>query len=288
MIMRQSVNVTVMGSVLSLLVLGALSHRVFAAEDCCTPEATATIAAKAGFVDVVGIKLGMPVRDAVAAIKKHNQRLQVSTPNPFRFNSLPNVTFAGNVTAQVMDGSSHETIQMYVTMPPNQDVVWYVQRTIEFDRNSRPSESNVLASLRQKYGPEHGRMDPINTQPLSQLYWMFDANGKPVPEQQAKQIVSRCMLTNSQSDVAELRQSSPKTWIDNNVNCGEVTMVTANGNLTVPGSGTPGSVLRLLVTAYNGLLHRSAFEASHAMIWQAEKHQADKEQQKMEQVKPVL
>lgn len=65
-------------------------------------------------------------------------------------------------------------------------------------------------------------------------------------------------------------------------------MVTANGNETVPGAGDPGSVSRLLVVASNGLLHRSTFEASRAMIRQAEKHQADKEQSKMEQVKPFL
>jgi hypothetical protein len=286
--MRQSVNVTVTGYLLSLLVLSALSQRTLAAEDCCTPDTTAKIAAKAGFVDVVGIRLGMPVRDAVAVIKKHNQRLHVSTPNPMRFKSLPNVTFAANVNAQVMDGKPLESIQLSVTMPPNEEVVWYVKRVVEFDGDAKPSEANVLASLRQKYGQEHGRMDPINTQPLSQLYWMFDANGKPVPEQQAKQIIRHCMLTNNQSDMAEVSVSNPKRWIENNINCGEVTMVTANGNLTVPGAGTPGSVSRLLVVAYNGLLHRSAFEASHAMIWKAEKLQADKEQQKMDQVKPVL
>ena len=286
--MRQIAIASLVGCVLSVFLTCAHSHRAFAADDCCTPEATRTIAAKAGFVDVVGIKLGMPVKEAMAAIKKHNQRLQVSTPNPMRFKSLPNVTFAANVNAQVMDGKPFESIQLSVTMPPNEDVVWYVKRMVEFEGDAKPSEANVLASLRQKYGQEHGRMDPINTQPLSQLYWMFDANGKPVPEQQAKQIIRHCMLSNNQSDLAEVSVSTPKRWIVNNINCGEVTMVTANGQLTVPGAGTPGSVSRLLVVAYNELLHRSAFEASHAMIWQAEKHQADKEQQKMDQVKPVL
>lgn len=286
--MRQIIIVSLVGCILSVCLTYAPSHRAFAAEDCCTPEATAKIAAKAGFVDVVGIKLGMPVKDAVAVIKKHNQKLHVSTPNPMRFKSLPNVTFAASVTAQVMDGKPFESIQLSVTMPPNEEVVWYVKREVHFEGDAKPSEANVLASLRQKYGQEHGRMDPINTQPLSQLYWMFDANGKPVPEQQAKQIIRHCGLPNNQSDLAEVSVSNPKRWIENNINCGEVTMVTANGQLTVPGAGTPGSVSRLLVVAYNGLLHRSGFEASHAMIWQAEKHQTDKEQQKIDQVKPVL
>jgi hypothetical protein len=117
---------------------------------------------------------------------------------------------------------------------------------------------------------------------------MFDANGKQGPEQLTKQIVRHCMLTNNQSDVAELRQSRPKRWIENNTDCGAVTIVTANGDLTLAGAGTPGSVSRLLVIAYNSLLHRGAFEASHAMFWHAEKSRADQEQQKMQQVKPKL
>lgn len=97
--MRHRVTAGVMGSLLLGLGLFAFSHPIFAAEECCTPEATAKIAARAGFVDVVGIKLGMPVKEAMAAIKKHNQRLQVSMPNPLRVKSLPNVSFVGTVSA---------------------------------------------------------------------------------------------------------------------------------------------------------------------------------------------
>ena len=36
---------------------------------CCTPEATAAIAKKVGKYDVLGIKLGMPAKEAAAILK---------------------------------------------------------------------------------------------------------------------------------------------------------------------------------------------------------------------------
>lgn len=40
-------------------------------------EATAKIATKAGFVDIVWIKLGMPVKEATAALQAHNASFKI-------------------------------------------------------------------------------------------------------------------------------------------------------------------------------------------------------------------
>ena len=47
--------------------------------DCCTPEAMKKIAASIGFVDIVGIKLGMTPAQAVAAVKAYNPNLKIET-----------------------------------------------------------------------------------------------------------------------------------------------------------------------------------------------------------------
>lgn len=261
------------------------------AGDCCTPETTARIAANAGFVDVVGIKLGMPVKEAVAAIKKHNPKLQTGTSagSSYRFDLLPNVNFVDSVKA--MGQGPSEVIDLYLTMPPNQDVVWFVSRSIDYDGDTRPTVANVIAALREKYGPEDGSMRDkslTGTGDLMDAYWVFDANGKKVSTQQAKGYVAVC-AGHDGPDLNHLRQPPvPNRWMRNNINCGEITMVFANWTPTSAMTGPPGLVLQVMIRAYNNQLHRSAFEASQAMILQAEENQANKEQQKAKQVKPAF
>ena len=54
-----------------------------------TPEATAKIAAKAGFLDVVGIKLGVPLKDALAAVKAYNPNIKMEPQHKLEFEALP-------------------------------------------------------------------------------------------------------------------------------------------------------------------------------------------------------
>src|SRR6478736_8674481 len=56
-----------------------------------TPEATAKIAEKAGFLDVVGVKLGMSPKDAVAAAKAHNAALAFDPKAKLEYEALPGV-----------------------------------------------------------------------------------------------------------------------------------------------------------------------------------------------------
>src|SRR3977135_10217 len=53
-----------------------------------TPEGTAKIAAKAGFLNVVGIKLGTPVKDAVEALKAYNASFKVKSVTLLEYEAL--------------------------------------------------------------------------------------------------------------------------------------------------------------------------------------------------------
>lgn len=59
-------------AVLSITFLLGSTQLSFGMDDCCTPEATAKIAASAGFTDMAGIKPGMSAEQAVAALKAAN------------------------------------------------------------------------------------------------------------------------------------------------------------------------------------------------------------------------
>jgi len=50
--------------------LASADAQVASPGDCCSPAAMKQIATSLGFIDIVGIKLGMTPQEAVAAIKK--------------------------------------------------------------------------------------------------------------------------------------------------------------------------------------------------------------------------
>jgi hypothetical protein len=69
-----------------------------------TPEATAKIAAKAGFLDVVGVKLGMSPKDALAAAKAHNAALGLEPKAKLEYEAL--LIETGGTVLSLKDRSS--------------------------------------------------------------------------------------------------------------------------------------------------------------------------------------
>jgi hypothetical protein len=52
-----------------------------ASGDCCSPDALRQIASSAGFLDIVGIKLGMTPEQAFAAVKAFNGQMKIDIVN---------------------------------------------------------------------------------------------------------------------------------------------------------------------------------------------------------------
>jgi hypothetical protein len=81
-----------------------------------TAEATAKIAAKAGYLDIVGVKLGMSPKDAVAAVKAHNAAIVLEPTK--RRNRVPYSSHGrgGQVERQATTGREptrwHEILRM--------------------------------------------------------------------------------------------------------------------------------------------------------------------------------
>lgn len=272
----------------------------FAAEDCCTPEATAKIAAKAGFVDIVGIKLGMSANAAIAALKAHNAKLQTHTSSPVTVDLFPKIQFVENAGAEYSSGSGDsEAISLHFTMAPSPQTVWRILRAVNYQGDGKPAAANVIAALRQKYGPEDGSMNSPQVVKslgveLIDAYWVFDASGKKVSPQQSKLFMQNCgpnQVGDETQDMMRLQlPPKPDYWVRRGTDCGDITLVVANWQPTSPGGmqGPAGLVLRLQVEAVSHPLHRSGFIATERMVRGAEEGQANKEQQKGKQVKPVL
>jgi hypothetical protein len=145
--------------------------------ECCSPEAMKKIAASIGFVDIVGIKLGMTPQQAVAAVKAYNPNLKIETltarlEHPSNAGSFVRVPQSIDAyTANVrQDLGPVEWIAMQFTMPPSPPLLAKVQRYTGFVASQPVMASNLLQSLRKKYGQEN--YTALTTG------WVYDSNGK--------------------------------------------------------------------------------------------------------------
>ena len=159
--------------------------------DFGTPEATARIAAKAGFLDVVGVKLGMPLKAAVEAVKAHNANLKLEPQHKLEFEALPGVVMtpvmASTKNVSTASDPGAESFGLLLTYAPNEVFVYGVWRDVWFSNmESRPPVDTILAGMRKKYGPESLRFE--NTR----LLWLFDAQRQQVMGPKAKDIWQKC------------------------------------------------------------------------------------------------
>lgn len=162
--------------------------------DFGTPEGTAKIAAKAGFLDVIGIKLGMPVKEAVSALTAQNAGFKPGPLTLREYEALPGVVMTPVLQAPNPAGSnatSGDDFHLLLTYAPNEAFVWGIVRNMGFGRlEQRPTVENTLAGLRQKYGPESTRQPGAD-----RLIWIYDAQGQQVMGQKALEIYNLCSQT---------------------------------------------------------------------------------------------
>jgi hypothetical protein len=137
-----------------------------------------TIAAHAGSVDIVGIKLGMTPQEATAAIRAHNGALTVyainmrlTHPGAKNFVEVPHYIVATNNPPGVGQRKTVglEAIVLEFTTPPNSPLLTMVARYTNFVPTLT---GNLATELDKKYGPEYpGR---------GMRAWVYDSNGNPV------------------------------------------------------------------------------------------------------------
>ena len=161
-----------------------------ASGDCCSPGALKTIASSAGFLDIVGIKLGMTPEQAFAAVKAFNGQLKIDIVNarmedpsgPLgNFTRVPQYAVAHTVGLRPnpnfpalfagADGSS-DVIVIEFTIPPSPPLVGKIVREVTFPQRQPVVASNLLDALRKKYGQESSQGNYST--------WVFDSAGKPV------------------------------------------------------------------------------------------------------------
>jgi len=249
-------------------------------------------AADAAPPDVVGVRPGMGLDEALATVKRHNPNLGVY-PRPAMAGLVAGVGFSDGVNTRTNNQS--EDIELSATMAPSAPVVWGIRRSVTYQPEGRPSVTNVIAALRQKYGREDGSLQhPASVQAagveLLDAYWVFDNAGKRLPPQTARSYVESCRGVHSPAqDSQALTQATRSTYMaPAGFRCDRGTMILASWQPTYPGTGTPGLVMNMSIVLANGTLHGKGFAASVALVEGTARDQQNREKQAADAVKPVL
>jgi hypothetical protein len=122
-------------------------------------------------IDIEGIHLGMPVKEAMAALRTQHANLQL----------LPDSTTYPGLSSPFTYGISAvgggEGFYFLVAMPPNQVVVSRVTWVRHFAQEVIPKQDAVVAGLVQKYGPISWDTTPAAlTLGTRDVFWIDEQN----------------------------------------------------------------------------------------------------------------
>lgn len=256
--------------------------------DFGTPEATARIAATAGFLDVVGVKLGMPLKVAAEAVKTHNGNLRLEPMAQMEFEALPGVVMtpvlASTKNMNKGSDSGAEYLGLLLTYAPNEPFVYGVWRDFWFGKmESRPPVDTILAGMRKKYGPESVREDTL-------LLWLYDAQKQQVMGPRAKEIWQKCAnhwMTGAEYDPGNIQRQVTRGYYTvsdgrdyHSGICHSHSLVQARYAADLaPGASQP-LVMNVKVSAANHQLEASGVTATNTLLSReatklAEKRQAE-------------
>lgn len=172
-----------------------------------TAETTQKIAGSLGYLDVAGIKLGMPLANTMALLKSINPRFQVrpqidiiwpldrsntaAQPPP----DAPKST--SSVNAESQDGKGNvETFELSFASHPNAPIVIGIHRKLGWAPNTGPDIDGLVDDLRKKYGPESliTHQTTNNSQREITLRWYYDPSGLKLQGNLAQQPTSNCTV----------------------------------------------------------------------------------------------
>ena len=154
--------------------------------------ATFSFAAFAAPLDVIGIKTGMPLSEALDVIKKHNSRMIIGPYKDFdqgsygaggtvlraNYKGLP--PFIWNVNTWIQDKKptadiASDNISLRAA-PGSPEIVIGIRRRFQYQVGHERTIATIIAGLKEKYGASPS----ISTDYGITLAWYYDVSGKPI------------------------------------------------------------------------------------------------------------
>jgi hypothetical protein len=239
--------------------------------------------------DIVGIRIGMTLREASDAIVKQYPGARVNPYAPERTPTGGTVLISLNLNRGIASPVTTDQIAVDATMLPNPAIVWHVSRAVI---NQHVSRQTVLAALRAKYGKETFDIPPggtFSSKPVPEGYigammWTFDEEGGHTSPPDTI-FASGCVIESGIDNARRWRDWSPTGNSGANTHgyCAS-SLVTVVATLT----GSPDIINDVAVEMSDVPFILRSSKAT-ANWWNAEvakQHQADL--QKASQAKPTL
>lgn len=164
--------------------------------DFGTSLRSARLAASAGFIDILGIKLGMPAEPALSILKTNNPTARITFQRTSDYESAwiqdlprtdPSHQFVNEIDVEPARMPPGDRIRIGLSIPPSKQVVHSIERTSVLP--APVAIVNIVEGLRKKYGPETAgpdfkwdTMSPFDGT-TKKLVWIFDTEGRRVPIQ---------------------------------------------------------------------------------------------------------
>lgn len=243
-------------------------------------------------LDIINIKLGESMNDALQALKADNPKLKV-TSSTFQ-SAVFSKPFTLEVDGQDLpategDRVTHatETVQLVFTTPPNEPEVWSMNRRIEFATAQRPALQTTVDALRKKYGPE--TIPPRDPNFAQTLTWVFDPQGKLITTGGAQMSVT-CQNVlgmflagigaGAQAENIAIANAGNVQWPQA---CTSIIVLEADLQLVQVAPGQ-NAVQSLTVTLEDGGRYQRELATTKAAVAAFAKAQQDKQTQQMNQV----
>jgi len=288
-------------------------------------QSAAAAAATADKYDIVGIRVGMPVQEALAALKAHSPNFRLKpesirydvVPDPLTYGiwaTSPNIYNGDNpVYDKVYKGASTERLptdseQFYflLAMPPSRPTVSKVTRFIRWSLNTAPNQDTLASDLIKKYGPPSSDTgaEKFNSNGSRDMVWVDDSRGNRTSGQDAATCLSGDRITfqfpwpaggivgaTLPPNPANVKSSLENPQLRTNSEpCSLLTIIQVGffdtRSLRYPPA--PNVVGGLAVSIASGPMDRSATEATRAYLMQAAKDRDTKQSKAAEQNRPKL
>ena len=223
--------------------------------------------------DIIGIYPGMPLRDAVKILQQHDAKadLTIASTTISQLGSTAVPTFL-----HLRDAAGLDVIQVWITLPPNEQVVWAAARRMQFAAGHEPTVPGTLSALRQKYGPESSLAGV-------RLTWYLDGHRTRLDGHVAE--AKGCSgytwgegVSDYPFPTRRVEATSPLLGVHNSVEpCDDLTFVRALVN-----DQTPGLVNTLVVSFTDNALATRAKQATDAVIARGTATHQQKQQEEVE------
>jgi hypothetical protein len=257
-----------------------------------TPQGTNALATSAGFIDILGIKLGMPAEQALATLKGNYPASKITLERTRDYESAwynlerDNPSHQWVFRIDVDSNGIGDKISIGLSLPPNKQVVHAISR--ETFLKEPVAVENIVAGLRKKYGQETYGVDYRMGESLTifdgaakNLLWIYDAQGSRVKPAAVTKNAQMCLVSGTgdmgaaQLTVTNGRPYQPDTLSNNP--CMSLVVLNVSIQTVSPTQGITGQARSFQVTAYDWPLITSGANALYTFLDQGARDLAAKQ-----------